>query len=91
MGDRGRPGRTDPLPESFDTLEDFWAFWDAHSTADYEAVMEAVEVEEVARTAKTYCAIDRELLGRVRAQARREGLSTEALIEAWLSEKVSAA
>lgn len=33
----------DPLPESFDSLEEFWAFWDAHSTIDYEDDMEDVE------------------------------------------------
>jgi len=30
----------DPLPENFDSLEEFWAFWDTHSTADYEDLME---------------------------------------------------
>jgi hypothetical protein len=35
----------DALPENFTTLEEFWEFWDSHSSADYEDAMEAVEVE----------------------------------------------
>lgn len=34
----------DPLPENFYSLEEFWAFWDTHSTADYEDLIEDVEV-----------------------------------------------
>jgi len=33
----------DPLPEDFNTLEAFWAFWDTHSAADYEDVMEDID------------------------------------------------
>lgn len=36
--------RRDPLPENFHSLEEFWAFWDTHSTADYEELMEDVDV-----------------------------------------------
>mgnify|MGYP000617585549 CR=1 FL=1 len=32
------------LPENFNTLEAFWEFWDTHSSADYEDLMEDVEV-----------------------------------------------
>jgi hypothetical protein len=37
------PGNT--LPENFDSLEEFWGFWDTHSSADYEGFMEAVKVD----------------------------------------------
>jgi hypothetical protein len=36
----------DALPENFTTLEDFWEFWDTHSSADYEDTMEAVVVQD---------------------------------------------
>ncbi len=39
----------DVLPEDFSTLEELWEFWDTHSTADCEEVMEPVEVEIVHR------------------------------------------
>jgi hypothetical protein len=37
--------RRDPLPDNFRSLEEFWTFWDTHSTADYEDLMEDVQVE----------------------------------------------
>lgn len=33
----------DPLPDSFETEEEAGAFWDAHSTADYEEYLEPAE------------------------------------------------
>jgi len=40
----------DPLPDSFETAEEAGAFWDAHSTADYEEYLEpandVVEIKE---------------------------------------------
>ena len=35
----------DALPENFTALEEFWEFWDTHSSADYEDAMEAAAVE----------------------------------------------
>lgn len=36
----------DPLPDNFDSLGEFEAFWDAHSTADYEDLMEEEAVAD---------------------------------------------
>jgi hypothetical protein len=33
----------DPLPDSFETEEQAGAFWDTHSTGDYEEYLEPVE------------------------------------------------
>ena len=33
----------DPLPDSFETEEKAGAFWDAHSTSDYEEYLEPTE------------------------------------------------
>lgn len=38
----------DPLPDSFETEEEAGAFWDAHSTIDYEGYLEpAKDVSEI--------------------------------------------
>jgi len=47
--ERGRKSKKqarprDPLPENFRSLEKFWRFRDAHSTADYEELMEDVDL-----------------------------------------------
>lgn len=36
--------RRDPLSDDFGALEEFLAFWDTHSTAGYECLMEDVDV-----------------------------------------------
>jgi hypothetical protein len=41
MEDKNRS--IDPLPDSFETEERAGAFWDAHSTADYEEYLEPVD------------------------------------------------
>ncbi|MCB9099958.1 MAG: hypothetical protein H6632_10485 [Anaerolineales bacterium] len=77
------------LPENFDSLEEFWGFWDTHSSADYEDLMETVDVEIELTSSKIYCAIAKDLLSQVRTQARQQGVSTETLINLWLQEKLS--
>ncbi len=81
----------DPLPEDFDSLEEFVAFWDTHSTADYEDQMDDVEMHIDIRSSKVYCAVAKDLLAQLRTHARRQGVSTEALINLWLREKATKA
>ena len=78
------------LPENFDSLERFWTFWDTHSSADYEDLMEPVAAEIEPSSSKLYCPIARDLLLQLRSQARRQGVSTETLVNTWLQEKLSA-
>lgn len=82
--------RRDVLPESFNTLEELSDFWDTHSTADYEEVMEPVEAEIDLSSSKVYCPVAKDLLRQVRRQARQQGVSTETLINLWLQEKLRA-
>jgi hypothetical protein len=89
MRDKKLPPR-DTLPDNFTTLEELWDFWDTHSSADYEDVMEAVEIEIDLSSSKMYCPVAKDLLSRVRAQARRQGVSAETLINLWLQERLCA-
>ncbi|PKO23234.1 MAG: hypothetical protein CVU38_05255 [Chloroflexi bacterium HGW-Chloroflexi-1] len=77
------------LPESFGSLETFWEFWDTHSSADYEDLMEPVEVEVEPFADKMYCAIAKDVLLQARAQAHRQGVSTETLVNLWLQAKLA--
>lgn len=81
----------DSLPEDFTTLDEFWNFWDAHSSADYEDVMTLVEVEMELSSSKVYFPVATDLLSQVRAQARRQGVSPETLVNLWLQEGLHAA
>jgi len=80
----------DPLPENFDSLAELVEFWDTHSSADYEDLMEPVEVEIDLSSSKTYCPVAKDLLRKVRAQAHQQGVSTETLIDVWLQERLGA-
>lgn len=84
------PTTQDALPESFDTLEEFWAFWDTHSSADYEDSMQPVEVVTDAYSSKVYLPVAKDLLRKVRDQARQQGISPETLVNLWLQERLSA-
>ena len=89
MQDRERVQK-DILPEDFSTIEEFWSFWDTHSSADYEDVMEPVEVDIDLSSSKTYCPVAKDLLREVRSRARQQGVSTETLVNLWLQERICA-
>jgi hypothetical protein len=80
----------DALPEDFATLGEFWEFWDSHSSADYEDAMEAVAVEIDPFSSKVYLPVAKDLLSKVRVQARRQGVSPETLVNLWLQERLGA-
>ena len=77
----------DTLAENFDAIETFWEFWDTHSTADYEDLMEDVDIRFNLESSKTYCAVAKDLVSQLRTLARQQGVSTETLINLWLKEK----
>lgn len=78
----------DPLTENFKSLEDFWEFWDTHSTADYEDLMEDVDVQIDLRRSKRYYPVAKGLINQLKTQARQQGVSTATLINLWLKEKM---
>ena len=78
----------DRLPEDFGALDEFWAFWDTHSTGDYEDLMEDVDARIDICSSKIYCAVAKDTIAKVRTQARRQGVSPQTLINLWLREKL---
>jgi hypothetical protein len=81
--------KPEPVAENFESIEEFQEFWDTHSSADYEELMEDVKVDIDIRSSRVYCAVAKDLLAQLRAQARRQGVSTETLINLWLREKAA--
>ncbi len=80
----------DPIPE-FDTLEEIADFWDTHSTADYDDVTHEVEFEiqlpPHPKHKRTILLLP-ELSDKLEVSARKQGVSVETLVNAWLTEKV---
>ncbi len=89
MRDKHGSSPKNELPDNFASLEQFWGVWDSHSSADYEDLMEPVEVEIDLKSSKVYLALARDLLSKARTHARKQGVSTETLINLWLQEKLT--
>ena len=67
------------------TLEEIGEFWDSHSLADHwDQTAEASF--EVRATARRRVTLDPDLYEQVEAQARLRGISSETLVNLWLSE-----
>lgn len=80
----------EPLPETFATLAEAAAFWDAHSLADYEDLQQEVTFEVEIGRERNYFAIEKELSASIDQIAFRQGVLPETLINVWLKEKVLA-
>jgi predicted DNA binding CopG/RHH family protein len=84
-----KPTSKKPILE-FASLEEEAAFWDTHSTADYESAFKPVR----ARFAKNLSQgitirLDPETLDKVRAQAYEKGIGATTLIRMWVLEHVN--
>jgi predicted HicB family RNase H-like nuclease len=81
----------EPIPEQFGTIEEAAEFWDTHNLADYWDLTEEVNFEVNIHHRRYLVAVDPELAERLATEAHRRGLSTETLINLWLSEKLQQA
>ncbi|MCP3935907.1 MAG: hypothetical protein GY708_11100 [Actinomycetia bacterium] len=81
----------DPIPESFESLQQAADFWDEHDVADYEDLTREAHFEVDLKRRVFLTALEPQLAKRVAAYARRQGISSETLINTWLSEKLASA
>ena len=78
----------DPLPQSFKTIDEFAKFWDTHSTADYPEAFREVKTKINIKRRRYFVALTLRLMKQVSRRAKAEGVSTETLINVWLTEKL---
>ena len=92
MADKRPINERDPLPESFDSPEALGEFWDTHDSADYEDLMGDEEILVMIESGDSvyYCAIAKDLMAQLRETARKQGVSTQTLVNLWLQEKLTA-
>jgi hypothetical protein len=81
----------DPIPESFNSIEEAGEFWDTHSLADYWDLTHEVEIEVALKRSKHVVTIEEGIAREVRKRARAQGLSPETLVNLWLQEKLQEA
>lgn len=77
----------DILPENM-TLEEASEFWDTHSVADYES--RVVQIEYAPEEHITFVAVANELMNKLEARAKENGISIETLVNLWIQEKLAA-
>jgi len=75
--------KRDPIPETFETLEELDAFWSAHSLAAYEDLTHVVRVQValVAEEPGSMIELRPATADRLRRRADERGTSISALLE----------
>ena len=83
--------KREPIPKHFKSVEEAGEFWDSHDLADYwDSTSEAhfdVDIQQRVFLA----ALEPQLAKKLTAFAQKQGISTETLINVWLSEKAKEA
>lgn len=79
--------KRDPMPDETADIEEIIAFWDTHSTADYDDEMEDVDFETDLHEEIYIVRLIPELADLIGRNAKARGVSTETLVNLWLAEK----
>ena len=80
--------KRDPSPKSFRNIEEAADFWDSHDLADYWDITTEAHFEVDLQRHVFLTAVEPRLAKKLTDVAHRQGVSTETLINIWLSEKV---
>ncbi|MCS6902804.1 MAG: BrnA antitoxin family protein [Candidatus Bipolaricaulota bacterium] len=80
--------KRDPLPKRFKNIEEAAEFWDNHDLADYWDLTREVHFDVDIQRRVFLVALEPKLGKKLAACARAQGVSTETLINVWLTEKL---
>ncbi len=83
--------KRDPVPPHFKSMEKAAEFWDSHDLVDYWDFTREAHFEVDMQRHLFLTALEPELAKKLVACARKQGVSTETLINVWLAEKLTAA
>ncbi len=78
----------DTLPKNFKSIEELQKFWDTHSVADYDDLFKDVVFEVDIRGRTNLVAVEPTLMKELVKQAKTTGVSTETLVNLWLSRQL---
>jgi hypothetical protein len=83
--------KRDPIPDHFKSIEEAAEFWDTHDLGDYWDLTRPVEFEINIQRRVFLTALQPDLAKQLTQVARKQGVSTETLINVWLTEKIKEA
>ena len=78
----------DPIPEEFDSYEEAAEFWETHDTTDYPDAFHTVEMESEFRGRRYEVELEEEVIKKLRAQARQQGVTVSQLASDMLRENL---
>jgi len=81
----------DPIPKHFKSIEDAAEFWDNHDLGDYWDLTHEAHFEVDIKRRVFLTALEPQLAKKLTGVARQQGVSTETLINVWLTEKLAQA
>jgi len=81
--------KRDPIPRHFKSVAEAGEFWDKHDLADYWDLTREVSFEVDLQRRVFLTALEPELAKKLVACARKQGVTTETLINVWLTEKLT--
>jgi hypothetical protein len=87
----GKSKKRVPIPQHFKSVAEAGDFWDTHDLADYWDLTREAKFEVDLQRRVFLTALEPELAKRLVACARKQGVSTETLINVWLTEKLTTA
>ena len=79
--------KRDPIPKHFKSVEEAAEFWDSHDLADYWDVTREEHFEVDIQRRVFLTALEPTLAKKLTALAHKQGVSTETLINVWLTER----
>jgi len=80
--------KRDPIPRHFKTIQEAADFWASHDLADYWDQTREAHFEVDIQRHRFLTALEPELAKKLTACAHKQGVSTETLVNVWLTEKV---
>lgn len=78
----------DPIPRHFKSIEEAAEFWDSHDLTDYCDLTREVKFETYIQRRVFLTALEPELAKKLAACAHKQGVTTETLVNVWLTEKL---
>ncbi len=70
------------------THEEIGEYWDTHDLAEHWEDTKPAEFEVDIQSEVTYFAVDKQLSEKIKAFARRRGVSPDTLLNLWVQEKL---
>lgn len=80
--------KRDSMPPPNATPEEIGEFWDTHSLADYWDETNEVDFQVNLKSKHNLIPVEPEIAEQIQAQAAKQGVSPEKLVNFWLREKL---